>query len=186
MSLRSVRVPKYRHRNGSGQSFVQFEGERFYLGNYGFTAAQFYSTASYQGKELSGVSPYDCNLRQWDFAGQDLSGVYLGKTDLREADFSKANLTYATFNTANLFGADLAESNLTFATLMVADAQNANFRGADLTNARCWASIFNHFAVMKQRQTSRRAAMDRPAFRTALPPENRADRSRFPQIEHPP
>ena len=40
MSLRSVRVPKYRHHKGSGQAFVQLKGERFYLGKYGTEDSQ--------------------------------------------------------------------------------------------------------------------------------------------------
>lgn len=31
----SVKVPKYRHHNGSGQAFVQVKGHRHYLGKYG-------------------------------------------------------------------------------------------------------------------------------------------------------
>jgi len=40
MSLRSVRIPKYRHHKGSGQAFVQFKGERFYLGKHGTEKSQ--------------------------------------------------------------------------------------------------------------------------------------------------
>ncbi|KKL12132.1 hypothetical protein LCGC14_2538830 [marine sediment metagenome] len=40
MSLRSVRVPKYRHHKGSGQAFVQLRGERHYLGKYGTEESQ--------------------------------------------------------------------------------------------------------------------------------------------------
>jgi len=34
MSLKSVKLPKYRHHKGSGQAFVQVKGHRHYLSKY--------------------------------------------------------------------------------------------------------------------------------------------------------
>src|SRR5687767_8482001 len=41
--------------------------------SYGFTAAQLYSTASYQNRDLPGISLAANNLSGWNFAGQDLN-----------------------------------------------------------------------------------------------------------------
>ena len=35
MFLKSVRLPKYRHHEGSGQAFIQANGQRTYLGKHG-------------------------------------------------------------------------------------------------------------------------------------------------------
>ena len=56
----------------------------------GLTATQFYSTASYQGHDLTGVRLQSHNLRDWDFSGQD---------------FSYASFAMSTLNDANLAGA---------------------------------------------------------------------------------
>ena len=61
-----------------------------YTTSRGFTAAQLYSTQSYQAKNLSGIRLWRNDLTGWDFSGHDLT----------EADFSASNLT-----NANLAGA---------------------------------------------------------------------------------
>ena len=51
----------------------------------GFTAAQLYSTASYQAKDLHGIQLYNTDLTSWNFAAQNLAS----------ANFSSATLTGA-------------------------------------------------------------------------------------------
>ena len=43
----------------------------------GFTAAQLYSTASYQAHDLAGIRLSNNILSGWDFAGQNLTGANL-------------------------------------------------------------------------------------------------------------
>ncbi len=66
----------------------------------GLAETQFYSTASYQGGDLTGIGLAENNLRGWNFAGQNLSG----------ADFYRALLTNADFNGALVAGADFGDT----------------------------------------------------------------------------
>ena len=43
----------------------------------GFTAAQLYSTQSYQAKDLSGIGLWGNDLTGWDFRGQNLTNANL-------------------------------------------------------------------------------------------------------------
>jgi uncharacterized protein YjbI with pentapeptide repeats len=80
----------------------------------GFTAAQLYSTASYQNHDLRGIT-LGSDFSGWNFAGQDLSGAtFVSLASFSGTDFSHANLTNATAN------ADLSSANLT-----AADARGA-------------------------------------------------------------
>jgi uncharacterized protein YjbI with pentapeptide repeats len=104
----------------------------------GFTAAQFYSTASYQAHDLRAVRLEENDLSGWNFAGQNLTDARFGNlippnpmpfsyqfTKLKGADFSDANLTRTQFRNTNLTNADLVGATLT----------GANFMGADLRGA---------------------------------------------------
>ncbi len=62
----------------------------------GFTAAQLYSTQSYQAKDLSGIGLWDNDLTGWDFRGQNLTN---------------ANLEFSTLTGANLTGAVVTGTN---------------------------------------------------------------------------
>ena len=55
----------------------------------GFTAAQLYSTASYQAYDLTGVR-LDGNLAGWNFAGQNLTNASFAYATLNDADFTGA------------------------------------------------------------------------------------------------
>ena len=79
--------------------------------NYGFTAAQLYSTANYKSHDLTGVSLAYNNLTGWDFSLQNLS---------------------VNFNTCNLTNANVSNSNLTDAILSTATLTNTNFTGAQI------------------------------------------------------
>ncbi len=110
-----------------------------------FTAAQFYSTASYVSGMLPGIGLAQNDLAGWNFSGRDLSHAGLSKSNLQGANFSnaslkKANLSGAdasgsTFDHANLSNADLEFSNLTGATFSNATLRNADLIGATLTQA---------------------------------------------------
>ena len=61
------------------------------------TAVQLYSTASYQGKDLSGVGLALGNLTNWDFSGQKLTNTSFHSSFLNNANFSGADIRGATF-----------------------------------------------------------------------------------------
>jgi uncharacterized protein YjbI with pentapeptide repeats len=82
----------------------------------GITAAQLYSTASYQAHDLTGIKLGDNNLAGVNLADQNLSN---------------ANFLYAT-----LTGANLSQANLTNARFFNATLTNANLTGADARGAQ--------------------------------------------------
>jgi len=97
----------------------------------GITPAQLYSTASYQARNLIGISLYLNNLAGGNFAGQNLTdAIFVGAT-LTDADFRGANLTNARFATVVChlltypFCFPLYHATLTNADLAGADARGA-------------------------------------------------------------
>ncbi len=92
---------------------AQVRGADFSVATYfGFTAAQLYSTASYQDHDLAGLRLKNTNLSGWSFAGQNLANTDFYYATLTNADFSHANLT-----SANLASTALAGANFTGAQL---------------------------------------------------------------------
>jgi uncharacterized protein YjbI with pentapeptide repeats len=128
------------------------------LGYSGFTAAQLYSTVSYQAHDLSGIGLgynnlagadlTNQNLTNADFYGATLTGVSfnqanltganLGYTTLTNVNFTQANLTNAGFSSATLTNADLSQLNLSNANFYNAALTGANLSQANLTNADFW------------------------------------------------
>jgi uncharacterized protein YjbI with pentapeptide repeats len=84
------------------------QGADFGQAGAGFTAAQLYSTASYQSGDLSGLGLYSNNLTGWNFAGKTLTFAYLGSSNLTNANLMGANLEGATFGFANMTNANLS------------------------------------------------------------------------------
>lgn len=99
------------------------------------TAAQIYSTASYQNHDLHNISLPNSVLPGVNFAGQNLSNAYLGYAMLAGATISHANLKGAVFNNADLTGADFSHSNLANADFFSAHLAGANFTAADTRGA---------------------------------------------------
>jgi uncharacterized protein YjbI with pentapeptide repeats len=111
--------------------------------NWGFTATQLYSTASYQARDLTGIDLSRNDLSAWNFAGQNITNVSFFFNTLAGTNFREANLTNANFGRANLTGANLREANLAnanfiscreticyYATLADVDLTAADTRGA--------------------------------------------------------
>src|SRR5690606_19051568 len=63
----------------------------------GFTAAQLYSTASYQAHELYGIDFRDNNLTGWNFANQNLTNASFYSAWVTGADFTGADIQGANF-----------------------------------------------------------------------------------------
>ncbi len=86
----------------------------------GLTAAQLYSTASYQNLDLDGVGFQNVSVAGWNFAGQNLTFA-LFRCDVTGADFSGTRI----------YGADL-ENNMTPAQLY----STASYANHDLSFVR--------------------------------------------------
>ena len=78
-----------------------------------FTEDHLYSTASYQEKNLRGISITD--VGRWNFNGQDLRNARISGN--AGADFSSADLTNASFLGASLAGADLTDAIINHAVM---------------------------------------------------------------------
>jgi uncharacterized protein YjbI with pentapeptide repeats len=132
-------------------------------GHTGLSREQLYSTASYQEKDLRGISfsttvafyPVGSDLSGWDFNGQDLTGAMfvftmLPEANLEGANLLGANLSYATvtnadlegailhsadLSRANLSGANLQSANLSYSSIISANLTRAAMEGAKLANA---------------------------------------------------
>ena len=120
----------------------------------GFTAAQFYSTANYQARDLAGVWFYDNDLGGWDLSGQNLASAIL-QGPLAGADFTDALVAGAqlnqSFTMAQLYstasyqagdlrgialgGVDFAGVNLAGRDLSGTSLSRANLSGANLSGA---------------------------------------------------
>ncbi|MAT70525.1 MAG: hypothetical protein CMJ58_13490 [Planctomycetaceae bacterium] len=95
----------------------------------GFTETQLASTASYQNRDLSGISLGDNDLAGWDFSGQDLS----------DASFFNSNLTGADFSGAIIRGASLG---LTISRGFTKEVlySTASYQQHDLRGLSLWGS----------------------------------------------
>jgi uncharacterized protein YjbI with pentapeptide repeats len=128
------------------------------FGYPGITLAQLYSTASYQARDLTGIS-LCCDLSGANFVGQNLSNAKLPGTlmgaDFTDADvrgasifqislaqlystasYRKRDLSGVQLTDADLAGADFEQQNLKNANLGGAMLSGVNFRGANLTNTQ--------------------------------------------------
>jgi uncharacterized protein YjbI with pentapeptide repeats len=101
----------------------------------GLTLAQLHSTASYQVRDLSGISLAGNDLSGANFAGQNLTDADFSYATLLGADFREAKLTDVTFNAANLTGVNFSGQNLTNADFGAATLTDADFTGAEVRGA---------------------------------------------------
>ena len=105
----------------TGANFTDAEVRGADFSSSGVTAAQLYSTASYQAHDLTGVR----------LAGNNLAGVDLAAQNVTNADFTSATLTNANFSQANLANVKFTSDGV----YGVVDLSGANLSGANLTNA---------------------------------------------------
>ena len=110
----------------------------------GFMAAQLYSTASYQQKELEGIRLRDNDLSGWDFSGQNLTGVSLASSTLTNANLSDTNLAGATLAEATLTNANLAGATLKNTYLASITDLNSAFFSLETTYNQ-WTVFPNSF-----------------------------------------
>jgi uncharacterized protein YjbI with pentapeptide repeats len=136
----------------------------------GFTAAQLYSTASYQANDLRDIKLPENDLTGWNFASQDLEEARFEMSTLDNANLADANLTGAQLHSVTLWNANLTgavvrdarmpstHSGFTSEQLYsTASYQNRDLReislagdlagwdlsGQNLTGAELWESLVN-------------------------------------------
>ncbi len=130
-----------------------------FSGATGFTAAQLYSTASYQGHDLTGISfGSSNNLSGWNLVGQKLTnasfeGAIVSGTSLRQANLENSDFSFASLSNANLSQANLKNVNFNQANL-----DGANFSGADVRGAQLGG--LNFFSLAQLYSTASYQAHD--------------------------
>ena len=136
--------------NGADLGLAHIEGTDF--SGASITAAQIYSTASYQRGNLNGVLFVGNNLTGWNLAGQDLAGANFVNAWLMDADFTGANVTSTKFRATptrgitsaqlystesyqggDLSGIDLGSSELTGWDFSGQDLTGASFKGSKMS-----------------------------------------------------
>ncbi len=90
----------------------------------GFTKEQLYSTASYQAKDLHGISLVSNDLRRWNLSGQNLANARLANSNLANADLRGTDLTNASLSSSRL-----ANTNLNGAEVAGASFDSTTSRG---------------------------------------------------------
>jgi uncharacterized protein YjbI with pentapeptide repeats len=154
--------------------------------DFGFTAAQLYSTASYQAGELHGVNLEYNDMRGWSFAGIDIAGSNLHGSDLTGADFTGALIndaslsdtaiteaqlySTASYQAGDLSGLDLggnylsdvsfANFNLDGAGFGGANLEGTDFTGATIRGANFYAATYNGFTPQQFYSTASYQAGD--------------------------
>jgi uncharacterized protein YjbI with pentapeptide repeats len=112
--------------------------------DYGFTASQLYSTASYQQKNLKGIVLTNNELGGWNFSGQNLANANFGKPYVGAANGSVGTsyLGDVNFRGANLTGASFVDAYLDSRSFFdgghPADFTDAIIQGADFSAT--WAT----------------------------------------------
>jgi len=110
----------------------------------GFTAQQFYSTATYQGGDLTEIGLSGNDLSGWSFRGKNLTNAGFSSSKLIDADFGEAiiqaaDLWYATnggFTAEQLYStASYQSGDLTQIELFSNDLSGWKFAGKNLTGA---------------------------------------------------
>ncbi|WP_218932198.1 pentapeptide repeat-containing protein [Adhaeretor mobilis] len=136
-----------------------------------FTAAQLYSTASYQSGDLSSVELDSNDLTGWDLSGLDFTGAKLSSSTFTHADLSNTTIrnaelrettsrgltsaqfySTASYQAGDLSGVNLEDNDLSgwnFAghNLTGANLDDANLTGANISGADVRDVIFARFGV---------------------------------------
>jgi uncharacterized protein YjbI with pentapeptide repeats len=113
-----------------------------------FSAAQLYSTASYQVQVLTGIDLSGNFLGNWNFSGQNLANANFAVATLVGANFTDANVRGANFNSSRAFASTQLYStqsyqnhDLTGINLHGLDLTGWDFSGQNLSNADLKATL---------------------------------------------
>jgi uncharacterized protein YjbI with pentapeptide repeats len=116
----------------------------------GFTKEQLYSTASYQMRDLTGVSFTNNNVAGWNFADQNLTNASFGGSDtvtgaiFTNAIIRDANLNSSSFTKQQLYStASYINQDLTGLNMSYSDRSTWNFAQQKLTAAGFQETVLN-------------------------------------------
>jgi uncharacterized protein YjbI with pentapeptide repeats len=155
----------YAMLTGADLTGAEVRGAKFFRSQ--ITAAQLYSTASYQAYDLrgfklngnhAGLNLASQNLANADFHGANLANSNLGQANLMGADFSVYYDPYYGGSETNLTGVNLSQANLTNANFsgfsysiydeiigeIIVIVPGANLAGANLTGADARGANFQY------------------------------------------
>ena len=104
-----------------------------YITSRGFTAAQLYSTQSYQAKDLRGIGLGGNDLTGWDFSGQNLTNAGLYRSTLTSADLTGAIVTGTDFSSYNKSRGFTAAQLYSTQSYQLKDLSGIGFWENDLT-----------------------------------------------------
>ncbi len=136
---------------------VNFEGAT----QYGLTAAQFYSTASYQQDNLDSLTLNENDLAGWDFSGNSLRDTSFDSSDLSGADFHASDLSSADLRETNLVGANLQGVLAPGASFTSADLTGVDLSNVDLTDASFSTAALSRLLTSSRRSRNIRLLLDR-------------------------
>ena len=141
-SLYSFKVSDAHEREPDGSGG---DGDQTFTAPHrGFTAAQLYSTQSYQAKNLSGIGLGYNDLSGWDFQEQNLTNADFNSSTLTNANLTGAVVTGANFEFTIDYGFTAAQlystqsyqaKNLSGIRLAFNDLTGWDFHEQNLTNA---------------------------------------------------
>lgn len=106
------------------------------VSNNVFESSQFYSTASYQNRDLTRVNLTRNDMQGWNFHLQNLTDSQFRLARLNNSSFRGAALERADLSQADLTGVDFSEADLNHARLNDAPLTDADFNDAHIRNAR--------------------------------------------------
>jgi uncharacterized protein YjbI with pentapeptide repeats len=125
-------------------------GANFATQTGGLTAAQFYSTASYKNKNITGINLYGNNLTGWDLNDQMIQNVEFRETNgltsghiYSTASYKTGDLRGVKFESLDVSNWDYANQNLEGASFNFSDITNTNFSGANVRDASFHAHNFD-------------------------------------------
>jgi uncharacterized protein YjbI with pentapeptide repeats len=111
-----------------------------FSGAAGLLQSQFYSTASYKNKDLTGVIFTDNDLTNFFFSGQNLTNSVLRGATIVSDNFKNVNATNADFRNANLSSTRFDGAILTGALFSGANIANTVFDQTNLTSQQLYST----------------------------------------------
>ncbi len=130
----------------------------------GLTKEQFYTTASYRHRNVTGVTLSFNDLSGWDFSGVNLTRSNLGLSNLEHTNLSRANLTAAALGslatTTDLTDATILGANFKLAPDMI--YKTASYKSKDLRYT--WQTGANLAGIDLQGVDLSHASLDRVQF----------------------
>ncbi len=126
----------------------------------GFTAAQLYSTATYQSNDLSAIKFWNETMDGWNFAGKQLSESTWVNVSLVGASFEGADLSGARIELGDLTNADFRNARLVGVRFGKNEAPGSNWENADVAGASVGALTTHGLSAEQFYRTANYRAAD--------------------------